>query len=246
MVSAPAKTTVSPTLRGRKRYGAGGIGYYVDVLRLLAVAGAVAGAIVLLFAIVTWLDVPVLVDPTPLLATGGVLAAVTGVALLVVDVLLPVPSSLVQVAHGAIFGAAVGTALSFAGNLGAVALGYAIGRRGSGALERFVPAGERARAQRFLGRWGAFAVVASRPVPVLAETVAIVAGMTRMRPVVVLAAGAAGALPMAAAYAVIGATGAGAWSTAAVLGVLLLVAGATLMLTARRAPVAAPGKATTP
>jgi len=57
----------------------------------------------LLFFVVEALGVQLLTDPTPWMRHGGVLAAVLGVSLLIADVLLPVPSSLVMVAHGALF-----------------------------------------------------------------------------------------------------------------------------------------------
>jgi hypothetical protein len=43
-------------------------------------------------------------------------------------------------------------------------------------LERLVTAEERARANRLLERWGTLAIVVTRPIPLLAETVAIMAG----------------------------------------------------------------------
>jgi hypothetical protein len=51
-----------------------------------------------LFFLVEGLGIPLLVEPTPWLNRGGVPAAALGVGLLVADVLLPVPSSLVMVA----------------------------------------------------------------------------------------------------------------------------------------------------
>jgi hypothetical protein len=43
-------------------------------------------------------------------------------------------------------------------------------------LDRVVPAAQRARADAFLTRWGALAVLASRSVPIAAETLALLAG----------------------------------------------------------------------
>ena len=48
--------------------------------------------------------------------------------------------------------------------------------KGGPLLSRLVPPEERARANDLLDRWGEMAVVATRPVPILAETVAILAG----------------------------------------------------------------------
>src|SRR6185436_9370770 len=134
----------------------------------------------MLFFIIEALGVPLLVDPTPWLSHGGVFAAIFGVGLLIADVVLPVPSSLVMVAHGALFGVAMGTFLSLLGSVGAALFGFALGRRGGRVLERLVTPAERARADYLLARWGALAIIVTRPVPLLAETVAIMAGASRM------------------------------------------------------------------
>src|SRR5918998_4835459 len=114
--------------------------------RYLLVVGGMVAFFLLLFAAAGLLGVPLLADPTPWLSRGGAAAACVGVGLLVADVLLPVPSSLVMVAHGALFGVTVGTLLSLAGSVGAALLGFAIGRRGGGLMERLVSPAERGRA----------------------------------------------------------------------------------------------------
>src|SRR5215510_12446766 len=124
----------------------------------------------ILFLIVEALGVPLLSDPTPWMKHGGVVAAALGVGLLIADVVLPVPSSLVMVAHGALFGVVIGTLLSLSGSIGAALFGFAIGRRGGKLLERTVTPSERARANVLLARWGALAIIVTRPIPLLAET----------------------------------------------------------------------------
>src|SRR5215203_140862 len=104
---------------------------------LLAVMSALFLA---LFAIVEALDVPFLSDPRPWLSGSGRWgAAAIGIGLLIADIFLPVPASLIMVANGALFGIAGGTLLSLTGGLAASAVGFAVGRRGSAALHRFVP-----------------------------------------------------------------------------------------------------------
>ena len=71
--------------------------YLLTVVALIAL-------FTILFLIVEALGVPLLSDPTPWMKHGGVLAATIGVGLLIADVVLPVPSSIVMVAHGALFG----------------------------------------------------------------------------------------------------------------------------------------------
>jgi 3-dehydroquinate synthase len=160
----------------------------------------------ILFAVVEAAGVPLLTDPSAWLGRGGPMAAAVGVGLLVADVFIPVPSSLVMIAHGALFGIAVGTALSLAGSLGAAALGFFLGRRSARLVERLVSPAEKARADELLARWGMLAVVVTRPIPLLAETVAILAGASPLGWGRMLAASLAGALPSCLLYALTGAT----------------------------------------
>ena len=190
---------------------------------LLAVAMIVF--FLLLFIAVEALGIPLLTDPTPWMQHGGVLAAVIGVSLLIADVLLPVPSSLVMVAHGALFGVALGTLLSLLGSVGAALFGFAIGRRGGKLLERLVTPAERARANKMLDRWGTLAVVVTRPVPLLAETVAIVTGTSPLGWGRMALASFAGSLPPALLYALTGAAYANFQSVVLMFGATLLVAG---------------------
>src|SRR5437870_3531492 len=178
-----------------------------------------------LFFIVEALGVPLLADPTPWMRHGGVLAAILGVSLLIADVLLPVPSSLVMVAHGALFGVVTGTFLSLLGSMGAALFGFAIGRRGGKLLARIVTAEERARADRMLARWGSLAVALTRPIPLLAETVAIMAGASPLGWGRMALAALVGSLPPALLYALTGASVANLQSTSLMFGVVMLVTG---------------------
>jgi uncharacterized membrane protein YdjX (TVP38/TMEM64 family) len=178
------------------------------------------------FALAEALHVPLLTEPGPWLAHSGAGAAAVGVGLLVVDVLLPVPSSLVMIAHGALFGVLPGTLLSLAGSLGAGLLGFAIGRRGGPLYARLVPEGERRRADELLRAWGDLAIVVTRPVPILAETVAVLAGASSLGWGRMTAATLAGSLPAALLYALTGATAARLDNVALVFSLVLLVAGA--------------------
>src|SRR5207248_1807305 len=133
--------------------------------------------------------------------------------------------SLVMVAHGALFGVVMGTFLSLLGSVGAALFGFAIGRRGGTLLARVVPPEERARADRMLARWGTLAVVVTRPVPLLAETVAIMAGASPLGWGRMALAALIGSLPPALLYALTGATVANFQSTSLMFGVVLLVTG---------------------
>jgi uncharacterized membrane protein YdjX (TVP38/TMEM64 family) len=193
----------------------------------------VTGMLVLftaLFLAVEALDIPLLTDPAPLLDAAQMAAAVVGVGLLVLDVVLPVPSSLVMIAHGAAFGPLLGAALSLLGSLGAALLGFAVGRRGGPLLNRVVPAAERRRADALLARWGVLAIVVTRPVPLLAETTVILAGASPLGWRRTAIAALVGSAPAAVLYALAGSVAAGLGNPAAVFALVLLLAGATWAL----------------
>lgn len=99
-----------------------------------------------------------------------VAAAVGG--LLALDIFLPVPSSLVSTAAGALLGFWGGLATSWIGMCLGCALGYALG----GSL----PAPERDRMQQAWTRYGDWALILFRSVPVLAEASVFFAGLSRM------------------------------------------------------------------
>ncbi len=179
-----------------------------------------------LFAVVEALGVPLLTDPSPWLDRGGWVAVAVGTGLLIVDVVLPVPSSVIMVANGAIFGIVVGSLLSLVGSVGAAMVGFMIGRRGGSLLSRIVTPAEVDQANRLLDRWGLLAIVVTRPIPLLAETMAIIAGTSRLDWRRVLVAVIVGAVPASILYAVTGALASGFASGAVVFVAVILLAGA--------------------
>jgi uncharacterized membrane protein YdjX (TVP38/TMEM64 family) len=191
------------------------------------------GGALLLFGLAEWAALPLLTDPLPAMRAAGVAAALLGLGLLTADVLLPVPSSVVMVAHGALFGLVPGAALSLLGGVSATLVGFALGRRGRGIVERVTTPAQRARADRLLTRWGPWAVVSTRAVPVLAETVAVLAGTSRMRWSVLICAGAAGTAVPALAYAAAGAGADGGVSMLAALGLALGFSGLLIVIGGR-------------
>lgn len=189
----------------------------------------IAAAIVLFFLVaylvIEWLTIPLLQDPRPLFEGDTPVAAGIGVGLLIVDLVVPVPSSLVMTVLGALFGVWKGTLLSLAGSMGAALAGFAIGRAGGPLLARLVPPEERSRADRLLQRWGALAIVVTRPVPLLAETVIVLAGASPLGWFRALTAAAVGALPPALLYAIAGTTARSSGSFLIVFAVVMLMAG---------------------
>lgn len=174
--------------------------------RLLLLFGAVVTVVIAIFAVAAIAGVPWLTDPTRYLELGAPASSALACGLLVADFALPVPSSLLHAYLGAAHGALVGTLLGAAAHLVGGAIGFGIGRLSAGAVGRWIGDEEHGRVDAMLGRWGILGIAATRPVPVLAEAVAIVAGTTRSigwgRFVV---AATAGGVPYAAINAAAGA-----------------------------------------
>ena len=99
------------------------------------------------------------------------------VALLALDVFLPVPSSIVATAAGVLLGLWKGTLVVWAGLMIGCLLGYAVGKKGTGAARWMVGADSLTRAESLMRRYGELAIVLCRPVPVLAEASVIFAGL---------------------------------------------------------------------
>jgi uncharacterized membrane protein YdjX (TVP38/TMEM64 family) len=92
-------------------------------------------------------------------------------------------------------------------------------------LARLVSEGEKARADAMLAKWGALAIVATRPIPIVAETTAILAGASPMGWGRLLLASLAGNLPAALLYALTGASARSFASGTAMFGIVILIAG---------------------
>lgn len=99
------------------------------------------------------------------------------VALLALDPLLPVPSSIVAVAAGSGLGLAAGSAAIFTGLMAGCIAGHTLGRWPGRALAaRLLGARQAAGLANQAGRIGPVLLLASRPVPVVAEAVMLLAG----------------------------------------------------------------------
>lgn len=143
---------------------------YLYIFLGLAVSLLLVFGLSMLFLPSTWHN------PSEHLTAGYVSGSIIGIGLLILDVLLPVPSTIVMTALGTMHGIWIGTLLSLIGNLGAAAFGFWLGRSGNGVLDRFLSAEDRMAASAFLRDWGEVGIILSRPIPILAESVAILAG----------------------------------------------------------------------
>ena len=161
--------------------------------------------IILTFTLFEWLELPLLQDPTFLLERGGATAAGISIGLLGLDILLPIPASIIMIANGAVFGIMLGAMISLVGALIANITGYLIGKKSSQWLDRFVTQQEREQANQLMQRWGMVALIVTRPIPILSESVIVMAGTTRLPFNHMLLATVLGLLPGVLIYALTGA-----------------------------------------
>lgn len=110
-------------------------------------------------------------------------------ALLTIDVLLPVPSSIVCTLSGAFLGLVPGTLMATLGMTSGALLGFALGRLfGRLILCRFADAEERRDLDRLVDRFGISILILLRPVPLVAEASTLFLGCTSLRWTTFLAA----------------------------------------------------------
>jgi len=111
-------------------------------------------------------------------ASGWTSASIIA-GLLALDVFLPVPSSIVSTGAGVLLGFWRGTAVIWIGMVLGCAIGYAFGARAAGAARKLVGADSLVKAGKVMDRHGSWALVICRPIPVLAESSIVFAGLVR-------------------------------------------------------------------
>jgi uncharacterized membrane protein YdjX (TVP38/TMEM64 family) len=119
---------------------------------------------------------------------------------LMLDILLPVPSGIVLFLNGLVLGLIPGFLLSFSALLLSSVVGYWIGRwatLGQGAMPD-------PRADALLDRFGPYAILISRGIPVLAESICFLCGYNRFPIRRYLWLNTLGYLPIAALYSWLG------------------------------------------
>jgi len=156
------------------------------------------------------------------LEASGPWAGLFGVGLLVSDIVLPVPGTVIMSALGWIYGALLGGLLAAAGSMLAGLIAYGGCRLlGERVATRLLGKKDFERGRHLFSHGGGWVVALSRALPILPEAVACTAGLVRMpfgRFVVALACGS---VPMGFLFAGIGAAGQSepGWAFAASLGV---------------------------
>lgn len=171
------------------------------------------------------------------MAHAGAGSAATVILLLAADLFLPIPSSLVMVLSGAAFGLVWGALLSLVGSIGGEWLGFELVRHyGRRASRRFAGDDEIDRLSRVFARHGAAAVAVTRALPVVMETMSVVAGLSTMSRRTFLLASLVGTAPIVFVYAYAGAV---SRQTGSLLpGIIMLIAVAALGWVVYRARMA--------
>lgn len=157
--------------------------------------------------------------------------ALLTVGVLSTDILLPVPSSLVSTLAGAQLGVAAATGASWLGMTLSAALGFALAHKfGRPIALRYCRPDDLAQLDRFGGRYGAWTIVATRALPVLAEAAVFVVGLSRLSWRQFLPAMMLSNLGIALAYALLGhfARSQGALALALVASIALPLLAATI------------------
>jgi uncharacterized membrane protein YdjX (TVP38/TMEM64 family) len=137
-------------------------------------------------------------------ASGWATAAAI-LALLALDVFLPVPSSIVSTGAGVLLGFWTGAAVIWVGMTLGCLIGYVFGAYAAAPARRLVGADGLMRASKVMDRYGLLAIVICRPIPVLAESSVVFAGLVRSPFTPFLWLTALADLGIAIAYAAVGA-----------------------------------------
>ena len=173
--------------------------------RIAALFGVLAFVIVPFVLFGAQLEL-LLLSSLALVSEHPTFAYTTIVAVLALDVLLPVPASVVSVSAGAIFGFWHGVLVIWLGMSLGCLLGYVMGGgAGAPALRRIVGQGDLDRARRMMNSHGAMVLVLARAIPVLAEATVLIAGAARMRFATFALLSGAANLAAALSYAAVGA-----------------------------------------
>lgn len=142
------------------------------------------------------------------MAANGSWAWLAGVLLLVSDIVLPVPSTIVMSALGLTYGWFLGGVLASLGSFSSGLVAYGLCRWLGRPAALWISGQEGlAKGERLFEKQGGWLVATSRWMPVLPEAIACLAGLVRMPWMVYVVALACGSVPAGFAFAVIGAMG---------------------------------------
>ena len=135
------------------------------------------------------------------LDTFGPWIWLVAVLLLVADIILPIPTTLIITVMGQKYGPILGGLIGTLGSFCAGAIAYGLTRMLGPRFARWILAEELETAEHFFNERGAFTVACSRWLPLLPEAISCMAGLARMPFGKYCLALLSGAVPMCFAYA---------------------------------------------
>lgn len=103
------------------------------------------------------------------------------VALMFSDLLLPIPASGIMSAIGSIYGFNFGLLINFSGSFGSGIFAYFLAKNfGQKASQKLCSPEELNEFKGYFDKYGSYAIICSRLLPILPEVLAITAGLTKM------------------------------------------------------------------
>jgi len=159
-----------------------------------------------------------------------------GILLLLADLLLPIPGTIVMSALGAVYGFWLGGLIATIGSMLAGILGYGVGRFFDEKFaKRWLGEKDFEKGKTLFDKRGAWVVAVSRALPILPEVLSCMAGLLRMPFGKFVIALACGSIPMGFLFTWIGDIGREqpAWGLAFSLGVPAVLWGAAALMRKR-------------
>lgn len=137
--------------------------------------------------------------------SSGQMAGLVIFLLLLIDIIIPVPSSVLIMFAGSIYGIFLGTFIGFTGSLGASFAGFFIMRRLRESVgKKLVGIEELGNMNIWFHKWGEIGLVLSRMIPMVTETMSFLAGLSKITWKRFFALTSFGALPMSIYYVYVG------------------------------------------
>lgn len=153
-----------------------------------------------------WKHIPVILASiflSSLVMGSGSFAAAMIIFFLIIDLILPMPSTVLMTFSGAFYGIFTGALINITGYLLASLEGFAISRK-LGKTRLLLDKTEKESMDKWFLKWGEGILILSKMIPVMSETMACFAGLTRISGRKFIILSLLGIIPVSVYYAYIG------------------------------------------
>ncbi|MDN5309803.1 MAG: hypothetical protein PWP14_1197 [Methanolobus sp.] len=140
-----------------------------------------------------------------LVMRSGAFAAAIILFFLVIDLVLPMPSTVLMTFSGAFYGFSIGILINITGSLLASLAGFSITRK-VGGTRLLIDTTEKQSMDAWFVKWGEGILVLSKMVPIASETMACFAGLTSISGRKFITLSLLGIIPVSVYYAYVGST----------------------------------------